>query len=322
MQDEIARKIAEALRITLSPQEQEALAAKPTENLQAYDLYLRGKSYARRLTRQDLEFALQMFENAVALDPSFALAYAAIADTLRAVPLALRRARQPGSSGPRPRASRRARSASDAPGDPGGRGWILYAEGRQRGRDPPAATGDRAQARLRGRLLPARPGAVRRGPLSGGGRHRRRRRSRPPATTTTSTCRSRTRSARSARTRRCATSGSGGSRRSRRTSRRCPRTRAPASCSPSTTRTWRRVDDAMREAQPRDDAAAERRDGALQRGLRLLHAGHGRPRRSTRCARPGTPASGTPTWARRDPDLALLHGDPEFESLYPKEAGE
>ncbi len=79
VQDEIARKIAEALRITLSPQEREALADKPTEDLQAYDLYLRGKSYARRLTRQDLEFALQMFENAVARDSQFALAYAAIA---------------------------------------------------------------------------------------------------------------------------------------------------------------------------------------------------------------------------------------------------
>jgi serine/threonine protein kinase/tetratricopeptide (TPR) repeat protein len=80
VQDEIARKIAEALRVTLSPQELEALAIKPTENLQAYDLYLRGKRYARRQTRQDLEFALQMFENAVALDPSFALAYAANAN--------------------------------------------------------------------------------------------------------------------------------------------------------------------------------------------------------------------------------------------------
>jgi serine/threonine protein kinase/tetratricopeptide (TPR) repeat protein len=77
VQDEIARKIAAALRVTLSPQEQEELAARPTENLQAYDLYLRGKSYARRLTRQDLEFALQMFENAVTLDPEFALAHAA-----------------------------------------------------------------------------------------------------------------------------------------------------------------------------------------------------------------------------------------------------
>ena len=80
VQDEIARKIAEALRVTLSPQEQEAIAAKPTANLQAYDLYLRGRSYARRHTRQDLEFALQMFENAVSLDHEFALAYAAISN--------------------------------------------------------------------------------------------------------------------------------------------------------------------------------------------------------------------------------------------------
>jgi len=80
VQDEMARKIAEALRVTLSPEELEALAVKPTENLQAYDQYLRGKRYARRQTRQDLEFALQMFENAVTLDPSFALAYAASAN--------------------------------------------------------------------------------------------------------------------------------------------------------------------------------------------------------------------------------------------------
>jgi non-specific serine/threonine protein kinase len=80
VQDEIARKIAEALRVTLSPQEQAALSQKPTENLQAYDLYLRAKSYARRLTQQDLEFALQMFESAVQLDPKFALAYAGMAN--------------------------------------------------------------------------------------------------------------------------------------------------------------------------------------------------------------------------------------------------
>ncbi|HTR97771.1 MAG TPA: protein kinase, partial [Candidatus Acidoferrales bacterium] len=79
VQDEIARQIAAALRVTLTPQEQADLGDKPTDNLQAYDLYLRGKSYARRLTRQDLEFALQMFENAVSMDPDFALAHAAIA---------------------------------------------------------------------------------------------------------------------------------------------------------------------------------------------------------------------------------------------------
>jgi serine/threonine protein kinase/Tfp pilus assembly protein PilF len=80
VQDEMARKIAEALRVKLSPQELEALADKPTESTQAYDLYLRGKRYARRQTRQDVEFALQMFDNAVVLDPSFALAYAACAN--------------------------------------------------------------------------------------------------------------------------------------------------------------------------------------------------------------------------------------------------
>ena len=80
VQDEIARKIAEALRLTLSPQEQDAIATKPTESAQAYDLFLRGRSYARRQTRQDLEFALQMFENAVGLDEGFALAYAAMAN--------------------------------------------------------------------------------------------------------------------------------------------------------------------------------------------------------------------------------------------------
>ena len=80
VQDEIAQKIAAALRITLSPQEQKALSAKPTENLQAYDLYLRGRNYARRVGRQDLEFALQMYENAVALDSDFALAHAGLAN--------------------------------------------------------------------------------------------------------------------------------------------------------------------------------------------------------------------------------------------------
>ena len=80
VQDEIAHKIAEALRIKLTPQEQAELAARPTENLQAYDLYLQGRSYARRRTTRDMEFALQMFENAVQLDPNFALAWAAIAN--------------------------------------------------------------------------------------------------------------------------------------------------------------------------------------------------------------------------------------------------
>ena len=80
VQDEIARKIAMALRITLTPQEHAALSSKPTDNLQAYDLFLRAKSHARRMTRQDLELAYQMFQQSVVLDPGFALAYAAMAN--------------------------------------------------------------------------------------------------------------------------------------------------------------------------------------------------------------------------------------------------
>jgi TolB-like protein/Flp pilus assembly protein TadD len=77
VQDEIARNIAQALRVTLTPQEEKAIARKPTDNLEAYDYYLRGRSYTRR---ENLEFALQMFEQAIKLDPKFALAHAGIAN--------------------------------------------------------------------------------------------------------------------------------------------------------------------------------------------------------------------------------------------------
>jgi TolB-like protein/Flp pilus assembly protein TadD len=76
VQDEIARSITQALRITLTPQEERAIARRPTDNAEAYDYFLRGRSYARRLTRTDLDFAMQMYERAVELDPGFALAYA------------------------------------------------------------------------------------------------------------------------------------------------------------------------------------------------------------------------------------------------------
>ena len=129
VQDEIAHKIAEALRIKLTPQEQAELAAKPTENLQAYDLYLRGRSYARRRTTRDMDFALQMFDNAVTLDPNFALAWAAIANGC---------AHAQYWSGPGGTYMERAQSASlravalapDIPEVLVSQGWILYAGNR------------------------------------------------------------------------------------------------------------------------------------------------------------------------------------------------
>ncbi|MCZ6714499.1 MAG: protein kinase [Deltaproteobacteria bacterium] len=77
IQDEIACSIAQALRVTLSPQEIETIEKKPTENLQAYDYYLRGRSYTRR---ENLQFALQMFEQAIKLDADFAQAHAGVAN--------------------------------------------------------------------------------------------------------------------------------------------------------------------------------------------------------------------------------------------------
>ena len=76
IQEEIARSIAQALRITLTPQEEKTIARKPTENPQAYDFYLRGRSYTRR---ENMDYGLQMFEQAIHLDPNFALAHAGIA---------------------------------------------------------------------------------------------------------------------------------------------------------------------------------------------------------------------------------------------------
>ena len=76
VQDEIARSIAQAFRITLSPQEERKIASKPTENSVAYDYFLRGRSYARR---ESLDFALQMYEQAIKLDPNFAAAHAGVA---------------------------------------------------------------------------------------------------------------------------------------------------------------------------------------------------------------------------------------------------
>ncbi len=75
IQDEIARSIAQALRVTLTPQEDKTIGKKATENLQAYDYYLRGRSYTRR---ENFDFALQMYEQAIKLDPDFALAHAGV----------------------------------------------------------------------------------------------------------------------------------------------------------------------------------------------------------------------------------------------------
>ncbi|NIM50631.1 MAG: protein kinase [Gemmatimonadales bacterium] len=80
IQDEIARNIAEALQLILSEDEKRAIAKAPTADVKAYDYYLRGRQFFRQSRKKSLEYARQMFDRAIQLDPEFALAYAGVAD--------------------------------------------------------------------------------------------------------------------------------------------------------------------------------------------------------------------------------------------------
>ena len=80
IQSEIATAIANALRATLSPEEQERIAAVPTENLAAYDAYLLGKQRMATRNTEGLAEAVDYFQQAITLDPMFALAYVGLSD--------------------------------------------------------------------------------------------------------------------------------------------------------------------------------------------------------------------------------------------------
>ncbi len=80
IQDEISRNIAATLKVTLSAKEKSAIGKVPTTDLQAYDFYLRGRQFFYHYTRKGIEFALQMFSHAIEIDPTYARAYAGIAD--------------------------------------------------------------------------------------------------------------------------------------------------------------------------------------------------------------------------------------------------
>jgi tetratricopeptide (TPR) repeat protein len=81
IQSDVAEKIANALQVELSPEEKERLAKKPTENLTAYDYYLRGREYYARYRKQDNERAIELFKKALEFDPDFALAYSGLGDS-------------------------------------------------------------------------------------------------------------------------------------------------------------------------------------------------------------------------------------------------
>jgi TolB-like protein/Tfp pilus assembly protein PilF len=80
IQTDVAQTIARALRTQLSPQEEKLIAKTPTQNLEAYAFYLRGRDHYYRYKKEDNETAITFFKNALHLDANYALAYAGLGD--------------------------------------------------------------------------------------------------------------------------------------------------------------------------------------------------------------------------------------------------
>ena len=80
VQSDIAAKIAGSLRVALLKEDKEKIARKPTDNMKAYALYLKGRTLLVSRTEAELKAAKELFESAIALDPGYALAYSGLAD--------------------------------------------------------------------------------------------------------------------------------------------------------------------------------------------------------------------------------------------------
>ena len=81
IQDDISQAIVKALRVILTEGEKKQIEKARTENVQAYDYYLRGRQYFHQLRRKSLEYARQMFNKAIEIDREYARAYAGVADS-------------------------------------------------------------------------------------------------------------------------------------------------------------------------------------------------------------------------------------------------
>ena len=81
LQSDVAERVAQALDIALLEPERQVLASRPTENMEAYDYYLRATEYFNRSDREsDFKIAIRMYERSIELDPVFAVAYASLSD--------------------------------------------------------------------------------------------------------------------------------------------------------------------------------------------------------------------------------------------------
>ncbi len=87
VESDVAQKIATSLEAKLSGSEKRAIAARPTENSEAYQLFLKGRFFWNKRTGSDLHTAASYFEQAIAADPTFAGAYAGLADADLLIPV-------------------------------------------------------------------------------------------------------------------------------------------------------------------------------------------------------------------------------------------
>jgi TolB-like protein/class 3 adenylate cyclase/Tfp pilus assembly protein PilF len=81
IQSNIAQRVAEALQVQLLAGEKQRIEKKGTENLEGYNLYLKGRYYLSKQTREGLKKSIEYFTQAIEKDPAYALAYAGIADS-------------------------------------------------------------------------------------------------------------------------------------------------------------------------------------------------------------------------------------------------
>jgi tetratricopeptide (TPR) repeat protein len=79
LQNEVVRDLSQQIQIKLTPQEQTNLSRARSIDPKAYDYFLRGRYYASRQTKEDNETGIGMFDQAVAIDPGFAAAWAELA---------------------------------------------------------------------------------------------------------------------------------------------------------------------------------------------------------------------------------------------------
>lgn len=86
LQSDVARAVADEIRIKLTPEEASRLGSTPSLDPEAHDAYLRGRYYWNRGELEDIEKARQYFEQALAKDPRYARAHAALADYYSALP--------------------------------------------------------------------------------------------------------------------------------------------------------------------------------------------------------------------------------------------